>query len=356
MVSMATAGRNSGKSPIMLSTLTRGRPSMRDMSALVSPDSRADLAAAITPEAGPESIVRTGIRAASPMETVPPFDWVIRTGQPIPIARRPSSSRRNRTRGVHHANKSPLIFPLLGPRLPGRADEEIGPTLGDDRLGFALMDRIDVGMQKADGHGRDARAKEFLDPLRHGIRLERAQDGPVRADSPPHLPDVGPADQWHRSGGFEAGRIGKPGSTDLQDVPKSFRYQKPGRNSCALNDRVDRQGGSCAEVDDVRRVQAFAPESFPHPVQHTGNRIVDDRGNLVDADPARRLLHQGDVRKGASYVHADPPAAQWRLPLTSWPGIPDIRSPVRPSRAILTATRISSRVIPSLLSSGLRAR
>ena len=87
MVSMATAGRKSGKSPIVLSTLTRGRPSMRDMSALVppisrvksfaSPYSRADLAAAITPEAGPENIVRTGIRAASWMETVPPLDWVI---------------------------------------------------------------------------------------------------------------------------------------------------------------------------------------------------------------------------------------------------------------------------------------
>ena len=89
---------------MVLSTLTRGRPSMRDMSALVppisrvksfaAPDSRTDLAAAITPEAGPENIVRTGIRAASSMETVPPLDWVIRIGHPTPIARRPSSSRR----------------------------------------------------------------------------------------------------------------------------------------------------------------------------------------------------------------------------------------------------------------------
>ena len=120
------------------------------------------------------------------------------------------------------------------------------------------MDRIDVGMQKADGQGRDARAEEFLDPLHDGIRIQRAQDGPVRTDALPHLPDMGAAHQRHGSCRFEAGRIGKPGPADFQDVAEPLRYKKPGRLSGTLDDGVDRKRGACAEVDDVRGVQALA--------------------------------------------------------------------------------------------------
>ena len=130
-------------------------------------------------------------------------------------------------------------------------------------------------MQKAHGQRRDARAQEFLDPLHDGIRIQRAQDGPVRADALPHLPDVGPADERHGPGRFEAGRIGKPGAADLQDVPKPLRYQKTGRLSGALDDRVYRKRGARAEVDDVRRVKILATEPFPHAFQHARNRLAD---------------------------------------------------------------------------------
>ena len=169
-------------------------------------------------------------------------------------------------------------------------------------------------MQKADSHGRDAHFEEFLDSSQHGIRIQRAQDGAVRADALPHLPDVGAADERHGSGRLEAGRIGKPDPAEFQDVAETLRRQEPGRLARALDDRVDRKRGARAEVDDVPGIEAFAPESFPHAFQHAGNRLADRRGDLVDARPARRLLHQGHVRKGASDVHADPPAAQWRFP------------------------------------------
>ena len=77
-------------------------------------------------------------------------------------------------------------------------------------------------MQKTDGQGRDARLQEFLDPLHDGIRIQRAQDGAVRADALPHLPDVGAADQRNGPGRFETGRIGKPGAADLQDVAETL--------------------------------------------------------------------------------------------------------------------------------------
>ena len=215
--------------------------------------------------------------------------------------------------GVHHADERPLVFALLGPRLPRRADEELGPTLGDEFLGRLLMDRIDIGMQKADGHRRDARFEEFLDPLQDGIRIQRAQDAPVRADALPHLPDVGAADERHGSGRFKAGRIRKAGPAEFQNVAETLRRQKPGRLARALDDRVDRKRRACAEVDDVLRIEAFATERFAHAFQHAGNRFADRRRHFVDARPARGFFHQGHVRKGASDVHADPPAAQWRL-------------------------------------------
>ena len=168
-------------------------------------------------------------------------------------------------------------------------------------------------MQKADGHRCDASSQEFLDPLQDGIRIERAQDAPVRADALPYLPDVGAADQRHGSCRFKAGRIGKPGPAKFQDVAETLRRQKPGRLARALDDRVDRKRRARAEVDDVRGIQAFATEPFAHAFQNAGNRLADRRGDLVDARPARGFLHQGDVRKGAPDVHADPPAAQWRL-------------------------------------------
>ena len=102
---MSTVGTLIGNRSISPSLVRRTCPSCeRQTSKLVPPMSTeivfrwparlARMTPPITPAAGPESTVRTGLSAADPAVVVPPFDCMMWTSEDRPSAEMPSSSRR----------------------------------------------------------------------------------------------------------------------------------------------------------------------------------------------------------------------------------------------------------------------
>jgi hypothetical protein len=100
---MSRVGTRSGTPPISRSKARPGRPSRtKATSVLVPPMSKVAIAskpawaaihaAPATPALGPESAVRTGTRAASSTDIVPPLDWLMYGAAGMPSA---STRRRN---------------------------------------------------------------------------------------------------------------------------------------------------------------------------------------------------------------------------------------------------------------------
>ena len=208
--------------------------------------------------------------------------------------------------GIEGGHHSPLIFPEGRVDLMRKGQHQAGVAFGDQRLGPALMVRIDEGEHEADGDG--------LDTVRHKLVRGAQKRGLVEWDDHVtrggyalgNLLAIPPRSKETRRLGLQHDpvHLGAQLSTNLENVAKALRCDEADLGSLALKDRI---GGHRRPVRETTNRIGRKPPAFRHfgqRLQNRGARIAARRRHLHEAHGAVRLPAH-DIREGAADVDAN---------------------------------------------------
>ena len=272
-----------------------------------------------TPVDGPDSTVRTGMRAAVAKPMTPPFDWV-RCG----VAVMPSDSRRGLSAldvarhhrseiGVQHHGRQPLELAELRRDLVAGREEGVGQLLAQDRQRALLVlgtheaveeghgDRLHAGcLQRACGGAHPLSRRAACRSCRRGDAL-----GDLEAQVARH--------QGQRLVGLQVVEVGPLLAADLQQVAEALGGDQPRLHAAMLDQRIGRHRRAVAEIDDglgrtrarqapTRRMPCSTPSAMPR----EGSSGVD--GTFQTSTRPLCLVEQADIGEGPARIDPDAPA------------------------------------------------
>ena len=140
--------------------------------------------------------------------------------------------------GVGRGGRAPLVFPELGDDLGGERHGQAG-VLAPDHVGHrALVGRVAVGVEEADGEGLDPGLDEVGDLAAGLLLVERHDHAPVAVQTLVDLPAEGPRDERLRKAQEQIVDVVALLGSHLEDVPEPTRRQETERAPVPLDDRV----------------------------------------------------------------------------------------------------------------------
>ena len=190
-------------------------------------------------------------------------------------------------------------------------DREVGlrELLEQDLLHALLVRRVQVAVQEADRDGFDARGLELADALAHLVLVERDEHLAVRhRHALLHRQPVAALDERPRLPGQlllerEVERLLVTG--DVEDVAHALRRDHPDLGSRVGERDVRRDRRAVQEVVDLGEVDVRLLAQAADAVDDAAGRVVGGGGDLVDGDPARLLVDEGQVGERAADVDSD---------------------------------------------------
>ena len=277
-------------------------PPMSTVMAFGSPACAARATPPITPAAGPESTVRTGLLAAVSAPVMPPFDCMMWTSvwTPAPATRglqRPEVAGRSRRHvGVDRRRAHPVELLELRQDVRGEGDGHAGKLRGQHLADRPLVRRVGVGVEQADGDGVDVRPPHPLDHVPGRPGLQRRQ----------HLAGV-----EHALLHFEAEppgyqRLGPPHPpvvqhrpvlpSDQQHVAEAGGGYQGGARPLPLQQGIDGDGGAVDEEADAGGVEAVAVDEQADALRDGERLVRRGRRRLGELDPVPLHVVQGRGR------------------------------------------------------------
>ena len=270
MLATSTAGARTGKSPTFVSRVISGRPDTQTATSVdVPPMSNVRMRskpawdatndAPLTPPAGPDSTVCTGLLQAelkAHQAAVRPHDLDrrphVRGCKTVADVRQVPLEDRRDVR-VHQRRHRALVLAELGQDLRGDRHRQVGRDGGGDVRDDALVAAVGMRVEQADGQGLHPVGDELLDGGTHGRRVDRLDDRPIGACSLGHLADVAGVGQ--RLGLLvdhePEQRPRRPRLGEVQDLAEAFRHDQADERTAALEDGVRRDGGAVEDRVEV---------------------------------------------------------------------------------------------------------
>jgi hypothetical protein len=168
---------------------------------------------------------------------------------------------------------------------------------------------LKVAVQEADRDGFHPCGPELADALAHLVLLERNEDVAVRhGHALLHRQPVAALDEGPRLPGQlllerEVERLLVTG--DVEDVAHALGRDHPDLGSRVRERDVRRHRRAVQEVVDLGEVDAGLAAQLADAVHDAAGGVVGSGGDLVDGDPARLLVDEGQVRECAAHVDSD---------------------------------------------------
>ena len=180
-----------------------------------------------------------------------------------------------------------------------------GIGLGDQLAEPALVGRIRVGMEQADGQCRDALGARGLDRGPGAVLVQRGQH---LAGVEHPLVDLERQLAWHERRGALREPVVELGpilAADLEDVAEAARDQEAAANALALQERVRRDGRPMDEELDVGGGPPGSADDLDDPLLHA-DRLVGRRGRgLREREAVGGRIEQHEVGERPSDVHPE---------------------------------------------------
>lgn len=218
--------------------------------------------------------------------------------EPLQVARHLRSDRR-----VQHRGGQALVLAELGQHVGRHADVGIRHDLGHDLRRAALVRRIAVGMQEADGHRLDAGLRVPDRRLPHLVFGKRRQHLARRIHA---FIDFGAELARHghrRLAHAVVVQVRARLAADFQHVAKPPRGDQPDPRALALDDEI---GGHRRAMAHVRHLGGRDAALREHLADAGGDglrRIVRRGGHLVEVHRAGVLVDHREVGKRAADVY-----------------------------------------------------
>ena len=226
--------------------------------------------------------------------------------------------------GVGHGGGDAFELAVLLAQLVRGADERVGQLFLQDLLDALLVRRVAVRVQQQHGHRLDALASQLLGQLAHGGFVQRLVGAAIGAQALGHLEAQRALHQRLVLVEKEVVGIGAVDAADFVDVAETFGDQQRGVGAVALQQRVDRDGGTVQEQVAVLQVDLCAVQRGLDAVDQLA---VGGQG-LAEQQLAGGFVKSRHVGEGAADVDGDAQlglgahgclsrvqAAEWSVPM-----------------------------------------
>ena len=266
----------------------------------------------MTPAAGPDSTMNTGLTRAALNVKTPPLLCMISISPSRPAScKRSSMLERYRSTMGRTPALMTVVLARKYSRNSGATSEESettasGKTSAHDLARALLVRRIEVGVEKAHGerfhalllqlfgHGGDRLLIEGRQHLTGGIEPLRDTEAQIA--------------------GHEGSRLLKEqvveGGPDLplylQHVPEPLGGDEAGRSQVPLDDGVGGYRGAMHEVAHVLCLDARLAQDALDGLEEAYRRILWRGGDLRDAGFSRLFVDQDSIRESPPYVDPEP--------------------------------------------------
>ena len=207
--------------------------------------------------------------------------------------------------GVGHRRRRAQVLADLRRDVGRQRDRQILVALGDRRADRALVRRVGVGMQEADGEALDALLDQLGDLGQRGIDIERLLD---RAVGRQPLHRLAPPRPRHQRLGHldeQVVELVLALAADLQHVAEARRGEQPGLRALALDQRVGEQRRGMHHAADLLGLRARLLQHPPRAFERTARRIVGRRALLPDDGAAVARIVDDEVGEGAPDIDAE---------------------------------------------------
>jgi hypothetical protein len=95
---------------------------------------------------------------------------------------------------------------------------------------------------------------------------------------------------------------------EFQQIAKATRADEARASTFVLQQRIGDHGGRVRQKRDTGRIDTVLLKTQTDAPHHALGKISRSRQYFGDADPAAAFLDEGDIRKRAADVDADPPS------------------------------------------------
>ena len=199
-----------------------------------------------------------------------------------------------------------LVLAQLGHDLARERHRELGELAPQEVLYGALVGRVLVRMEEADGQGLHSSRDQVGDLAAHLVEVDRRDDhavpGRPLVDLAPQIPEG----QRLRELQKEVVDVIALLDAHLERVAEPPRREEPERCTRALDDGVGDQRRPVDELIDLREREPGGSEQLVQPLERTRRRVLRRGQALVDPDPPAHRVQQHEVGEGAPDVKADP--------------------------------------------------
>ncbi len=178
--------------------------------------------------------------------------------------------------------------------------------LRNDRLDPLLVRGIAVGMQEQDGDGFYAVADRVGDHRPHRILVELDQHFALRVHALTDLVAQIALDQRLVTAKEQIVGFRPIDAADLVDIAKALRGEERAGCSRALQNGVDRDGGTVQEKPRRTKLRAC----LSHSILDTGNESRRRGQRFSEAKLPRRLVESGDIGESAAHIGRQPNLTQ----------------------------------------------
>ena len=173
--------------------------------------------------------------------------------------------------GVGDGRREALVLEDLGQHLGGRRDGHARKLLLEDLAHAALVRRVRVRVDEADGHRLDSAAPQNGSDLARHALVERGHHLAGVIDPLGHLEAVTAADVRRRDIGVGVPQVCLRAAADLDHVAKVLRRHHRRRREVARDQRVRGHGGPVREQHDVAQVDARVDDACNHGIDRVGS-------------------------------------------------------------------------------------
>ena len=217
--------------------------------------------------------------------------------------------------GVQHHRRQPLEFAELGRDLVAGRDEGVGHLLAQDFYRALLVIGADEAVEEGHGDGLHVRRFQGTGGGAHPRLVERHVDLAGVAQALGHLQPEIAGHQGQRLVGLDVVEIGSLLAADLEQVAEAIGGHQAGLYAAMLDQRVGRNRGAVAEVDD-RRGRAIvhlgrdAAHALLHALGDAARGIVGRRRHLPCLDTPGLFIEEADIGEGPAGIDTDTPPRQ----------------------------------------------
>ena len=204
--------------------------------------------------------------------------------------------------GVGHRRAGTQIFADFRRNVGGKRNRQVLEALGNRRSDRALVSRIGVGVQEADGQAFHALLHKVGHLGKRCADIERDLYGAVRAHPFLRFTTPGALHQRLRHLDEKIVELIFALARDLQHIAEARRGEQPGFRAFALDQRIGEQRRGMHDAADLLRRGARLLQHAPRALQGPAGRIVGCRAFFPDDGPSVAGIMDDEVGEGSPDV------------------------------------------------------